>query len=387
MDPTDSTSGTIAGQADPASVLSVVDARPILRRTEDNLWDRTERLRSQLYHLIEATCLKLGFEALVLQSDPYDHPAWVKVESWKPEREGALTARSSMTVSITAMPYHLYEAVYRVEWEKQGRQGASDHLYAFREHEVDRMLRFLVKSPDVPIFGSGEAKWILGSVQLRTEWWQFWKPRNKVAALRPDFARGGSAALLAVGSVMTLGGLASTTDEPGDYGYGEAVFDTTAVAVDTSTVPYFLDTMGSTAVPTDTVALTAPLDTLMAPAVDVSGGWLSAGQEATGYLGNANDQKFADTQAPYAEWRYYAPAGERIAVTMRSNAFEPFLVLGQVRDQQWTTLATPDSAYVGGPESRVEVVLPAGGEYVIAAGSRYPAQTGSYTILVDRLGS
>ena len=96
----ESTSPMVDAKALGTSPVAVVDARPILRRTENNPWDRIEQIRSQVDHLIEESCRKLGFEALVLESDPYVHPAWVKVESWKPARDGALTMRASMTVRV-----------------------------------------------------------------------------------------------------------------------------------------------------------------------------------------------------------------------------------------------------------------------------------------------
>jgi hypothetical protein len=367
--------------ADPA--VPIIDARPILRRTDDNLWDRTERLRSQLYHLIEDTCLKLGFEALVLQSDPYVHPAWVKVESWKPERGGALTARSSMTVTITAMPYHLYEAVYKVEWEKQDRRGVKDHLYAFREHEVRQMLRVLLTGPGLPPFGDGEVKWILGSVQLRTEWWHIWKPRNKVVALRPDYVRAGSAVLLAAGGIMTLGGLAAQSGGLDDGAYDPGMYeDTTAVVApttDTVMAAPYTDTTAAVVPTTDSVVTTVsvPIDTVM-------GLWLGPGQEFTGQL-DANDGAFSNTGARYEDWSYNGRAGEHIAVVMRSGSFVPVVTVGQYVDGRWIELARPPSP-PGGTESWVELVIPADGMYVVTAAATASDAAGGYTLRLDPVG-
>ncbi|HEX2207537.1 MAG TPA: hypothetical protein VHG93_07625 [Longimicrobium sp.] len=382
----DSTTTASPAHSSTEAAATLVDARPILRRTEDNVWDRAEQLRSQLYRLIEDTCRNLGFEALVLQSDPYIHPAWVKVESWKPERGGALTARSSMSVTITAMPYHLYEFVYRVDWAKQGRQGVTDHLHAFREHEVTQMLRFLLKDPDVPLFGDGEAARILENVQLRTEWWHIWKPRNRVMALRRDRVRAGSGVLLAAGAFMTLGGLASAAggfDDGG--GYDPLLYDTTAVVsvpgTDTVTSP-FVDSV--TVVPTtDSVVTTTSSDTTMAQAATPARLWLAADQDFTAWL-DAGDRAFTNTGARYEDWSYYASAGERIAVTMRSTDFVPVVTLGQYVDGRWNELATPPGG--AGPDSRLEFVVPADGVYVITAASRLPEGTGSYTLRLDRLG-
>lgn len=363
--------------------MMIVDARPILRRTDDNLWDRTENLRSQLYGLIEDTCLKLGLEALVLQSDPYVHPAWVKVESWKPEQDGALTARSSLMVTITAMPYHRYEAVYRVAWEKQGRGGMKDHLYAFREHEVAQMLRVLLTGPSLPPFGDGEVKWILGPLQLRTEWWQLWRPRNKVVALRQDWARAASGALLVAGALITLGTLAAQSDDFEGGGDDLSMYDTTAAGVppanDTIAAPVYPDTMAVVAT-TDTVITTVWSDTTTGEASSSGPGSIFPYQEVAGYLG-PDDPVFAGTTAHYEEWRYVAQqGGERITVSMRSNDFDSFVTVGQRVGGSWTTLAFPADTLADGMNSQLEVVLPAAGEYAIAAGSALPDRTGNYTL-------
>lgn len=381
MDSTVTTPGAPTGSVASEPNVPIVDARPILRRTEDNIWDRTERLRSQLYDLVEATCRKLGFEALVLQSDPYVHPAWVKVEAWKPARGGALTARASMIVTITAMPYHLYEAVYRVEWERQGRSGVTDQLYAFREHEVRQMLIFLVTNPSVPIFGPGETRWILGSVQLRTKWWHIWKPKNKVVALRRDRLALGSLALFVGGGFLALGGMPGVSGGPEYSGdYDPSFADTTAVAPVADTVmPMSFDTI-AVAVPTDT-GMAFAADTTMAPATD---GSIYANQAVTGWL-DENDPAFAGTTAHYDEWRYYAQAGERITVIMRSPAFPTFVTIGQVVGGEWRALASSDDAAGDGWDSSIVLVVPSTGEYLIAAGSVLSDQTGSYWLQLDRV--
>ena len=48
--------------------LVTIDVRPILERNTENGWERTERIRTSLYHLLEVLCMKRGIEALVLQS-------------------------------------------------------------------------------------------------------------------------------------------------------------------------------------------------------------------------------------------------------------------------------------------------------------------------------
>ena len=236
MKPMSSTSPMVDAKAIGTSPVAVVDARPILRRTENNPWDRIEQIRSRLYHLIEESCRKLGFEALVLESDPYVHPAWVTVESWKPARDGALTMRAAMTVTIVAVPYHRYEAVYRVDWRKLGRSGFVDHLFAFGGRQVTQMLNFLWTEPSIPIVGD-PVEPILDLVQLRIKWWQSWKPKNKPVALRTDLAQIGAGWLILAGTLLMGVGFVRFAVKAGEESLAWAVPTYMAVAALVSPAP------------------------------------------------------------------------------------------------------------------------------------------------------
>lgn len=184
-----------------------IDARPILFRSEENAWERTEQIRARLYHLIEDTCRNRGIEALVLESDPYIHPAWVKFESWLPAGKGGVTARAEMTVTITTMPYHRYESIYKVEWQKHGRHGAMEKLYEFGECEVAAMIDWLLSLPKISVW-SNQVKRILDPVQLRQRWWDALKPFNEVVAIRRDWPRNVSLVLAGTGALLVLFGFA-----------------------------------------------------------------------------------------------------------------------------------------------------------------------------------
>ena len=148
--------------------------------------------------------MKRGIEALVLQSQPYVHPAWVKFESWRPTGEPGITARTSMTVTLSTQPYHRFEAIYKVEWEKHGQTGAIDHLYRFDESDMERMMNFLSSEPSRSLAARRVGR-ILKPVQLRQQAWQLWKPTNKVLTVRRDWLWILSAAVVGVG-VLSMGG-------------------------------------------------------------------------------------------------------------------------------------------------------------------------------------
>lgn len=180
-----------------------VDARPILLRSKENAWDRTEQTRTRLYHFIENYCQQHSIEALILQSAPYVHPAWVKFESWIPVGEQHLTARSSMKVTIITMPFHRYEQIYNVHWEKDGHISNFENVYRFSEHEATYLLNFLFTLPKTSLWKPG-GKPTFSTLQLGEEWW---KTKNKVIAVRKDLLRIGSVALMALSVFLMLDGI------------------------------------------------------------------------------------------------------------------------------------------------------------------------------------
>lgn len=335
-----------------------VDARPILPRSDTNLWERTEEVRTELLRQVEETCREHGMEALVLQSDPYVHPAWVKFECWMPHGDRALTARASITVTITAMPYHRFEAVYKVEWEKQGRRGVVDQIHTFGEREVRAMVEYLCAEPR-GVMGAvlrNRVNAILRPMQLRQIGWHFWKPVNKIRVLRRDWLPIGSLAALAVGGVLLAYG--PSVEESSGYTTGVTASDRFEM----------LDTMA----PFGSSGL-LPDRTPDVPAI-------FAGQDLTLTL-DRDDPRF-DGGAHFEAWSYLAYAGERFVVTMRSDDLDTKLYLGQMQQGEFVLLDENDD-YGGESHSRLEVTASAAGEYLILASSYRADNTGTYALRID----
>jgi hypothetical protein len=333
---------------EPPSQSIAVDARPILVRTPENAWERTEQLRADLYELFELACHRKGMEALVLQSYPYVHPAWVKFESWLPVSEPGVTARASITVTITARPYHRFEAVYKVDWEKHGQKGTTDKLYRFGDAQVEDALAFLA-APPAPGLARRRVRRLLKPVQLRQRWFELWKPRNKVTAVRRDWWSIGSLAALVAGTALLVAGAQdSGSVEPATFS-----------ATDFSAPPL--------AAPVATTAPPAPAATAAAAA-------------RTGSLDLA-DPRLEDGRI-YEALRFEAEAGRPFAVTMRSADFDTYLVLGETTTGSFTTLLTNDDGG-GGTDSRLEFLPPRSGEYIVLFSSYQAGRTGSYSYTLE----
>ncbi len=108
---------------------------------------------------------------------------------------------------------------------------------------------------------------------------------------------------------------------------------------------------------------------------------IAAGQPVAGSLATtdarANDNSYFD---PYV---YHGHAGERLVITLRSSAFDSYLTYGTLNGGRFTSIASDDDSG-GGTDSRLEVTLPADGDYVIRANSLAPNATGAYTLQVEK---
>lgn len=111
-----------------------------------------------------------------------------------------------------------------------------------------------------------------------------------------------------------------------------------------------------------------------------SPGRISAGQTVSGALDTSDPRTFDGTA--YDDWIYTGKAGERLAVTLRSGAFDSYLQVGTLRGGQFSYIGAEDDG-AGGNDSLYEITLPADGEYVFRANTLF-AGHGPYTIQVTR---
>jgi hypothetical protein len=328
-----------------------LDVRPILTRSPENAWERTEQLRTDLYHLIERHCRARRFEALVLQSAHYVHPAWVTFESWRPTNEPGITARAAATISIITQPYRRFEAIYKVAWTKHGQQGTIDQIYQFSESEIDRLVTFL-SAPPTHSFARWTARRLFVPVQLRQQWFQFWKPRNKVRLVRRDRSLIASLAAVFAGLwLMLIPGFAELP-VPGTFGLSSPAgssIDLDPLPAEVSSTP---------------VGVESPPPALVS-------------SERSGTL-DASDNRF-DNGRIYELQTITLAAGQSAVITMRSSDFDTHLTLGQFRNETFVTLADNDDAGNDGTNSRVEFVAPAAGEYVVVFSSYEAGRTGVFT--------
>ena len=95
-----------------------------------------------------------------------------------------------------------------------------------------------------------------------------------------------------------------------------------------------------------------------------NGGYVESGRPVEGYLSESDPT--LDDGHPFHLYTYEGRRGERLVITLRSDEFDPYLVIGTPggRHGIGSALARDDDGG-GGRNSRIEVTLPSDGEYVI----------------------
>lgn len=111
------------------------------------------------------------------------------------------------------------------------------------------------------------------------------------------------------------------------------------------------------------------------------GGPLAAGDRVRGRLSNSDPT--LDNGAAFHLYTYEARRGERLTLTLRSEDFDAYLVIGTRGGRHGIgTVVARDDDGAGGHDSRIDVALPNAGEYVIRVNSLMP-ENGEYTLEVE----
>ena len=92
----------------------------------------------------------------------------------------------------------------------------------------------------------------------------------------------------------------------------------------------------------------------------------------------------AEDGSAYDAWTFSATAGQRIVITLRSDAFDSYLAVGREEGGEWMELTSNDDAAEGSLDARVVMLAPDTGDYIIRVNT-FPAQpAGAYTLTVER---
>jgi len=98
----------------------------------------------------------------------------------------------------------------------------------------------------------------------------------------------------------------------------------------------------------------------------------------------ADSDPETDDGARFDHYTFRARAGDRLAIGLASEAFDPVVSVGRLdRDRAWTELARNDDGPGGGLNSSLVFAAPEAGDYVIRARSFAPGQSGAYAMTIE----
>jgi hypothetical protein len=109
---------------------------------------------------------------------------------------------------------------------------------------------------------------------------------------------------------------------------------------------------------------------------------IEPGHEVTGTL--SDEDPSGEDNSFYDYWTYQGHAGERLRITMTSDAFDTFVSIGTVDGASYNELAGNDDG-TDGTNSLLEFTLPNDGVYVIRAKALSGESEGEYKLKVEKL--
>ncbi len=105
------------------------------------------------------------------------------------------------------------------------------------------------------------------------------------------------------------------------------------------------------------------------------------GQTVEGALGDRDPE--ADDGRPYDAWTFRARAGERFAIALDSESFDPVVRVGRMEGPTFVELAMNDDGADAGLNSRLVFTAPESGTYVIRATPLGAGSEGEYSLTLS----
>jgi predicted nucleic acid-binding Zn finger protein len=87
-------------------------------------------------------------------------------------------------------------------------------------------------------------------------------------------------------------------------------------------------------------------------------------------------------KSKFDEYTYRGRRGEQVTITMRSSEFDTYLYIGRMTGDRWNLLTSDDDGG-DGTNSRIVVVLPEDGQYLIRANALSADSRGRYTLTLQ----
>jgi hypothetical protein len=200
------------------------DLRPLVPRNATNGISLAEAHRDEIYSWFEAWAQEQGVEILLVKSPPFSPNVWVAVEAWLPVGAPGMTKRSRVEIELVPRDFCRWPTELEIVLKESSRTRAYVGVVQFSQENAAALLRYLLgkstqaefgfkycrvrlearNKPETTIVGYQPgvgARMRLGLIAPL----QFWRPRNRPVALKPDVVGRLPLLLLLFAAVGALG--------------------------------------------------------------------------------------------------------------------------------------------------------------------------------------
>ena len=180
------------------------DLRPLVPRNATNGISLAEAHRDEIYSWFEEWSRQEGVEILLVKSPPFSPNVWVAAETWLPIGAPGMSKRSRIEIELVPRDSCRWPIELEIVLKESSRTRTFLGVIEFSRENAAALLRYLLgksaqaefgfkycrvrvearNKAETPIVGYRPAA--VSRMQLVLTGLQFWRPRNRPVALKPD---------------------------------------------------------------------------------------------------------------------------------------------------------------------------------------------------------
>jgi hypothetical protein len=180
------------------------DLRPLVPRNATNGISLAEAHRDEIYSWFEEWSRQEGVEILLVKSPPFSPNVWVAAETWLPIGAPGMSKRSRIEIELIPRDSCRWPIELEIVLKESSRTRTFLGVIEFSRENAAALLRYLLgksaqaefgfkycrarvearNKAETPIVGYRPAA--VSRMELALTGLQFWRPRNRPVALKPD---------------------------------------------------------------------------------------------------------------------------------------------------------------------------------------------------------
>lgn len=159
--------------------VPTVDVKPLINRNKDNVTDKVEGVRDQIYEYFRQACATESVDAVILKSYPFNVPVWVEFQCWvRRTGDQHLTDRATAKLTILPREFHRYDHEIDLEIREGQRIKRYRSIVELNPANVMALVRYMLRRTDLTTFRFK---------RVRSRGWELWLSKNNVTGLRKDW--------------------------------------------------------------------------------------------------------------------------------------------------------------------------------------------------------